>query len=413
LQAQDLVAGLGLASRDLLATCLALFEDSTLRQRLTEHMDTAKKLWSGKTPDGADGEATITSLQQRIQGWKNASVADEELRLVLWMRIREAFDLPPLTFGALRSARSAADDLVAATLKSIQPDKFEATKRWAGISKQREIPASLDALARQTMAELVTNVMQSDDADNAASRQALLRQMKQNIEQLDETSRAKLLTAINANEFNDDAIRSILLSGGGLAAFGGAVSVGGFSAYILAAQASAFIPFVSGPALVSFVAVLSNPLTIMLTTAGVGWWAMRSANQKIQSAIAMRVIALLALTGMAAGDTGLRAMSQAFARLPAMRKAGTLDDKVLAKYQSDWKTIASAHRAPNVLDPRFIRAMEQPLPGDFAASRWERLLHKGDGALPDMAAMGVLTLGELAYHMHSLDPTVLAAADFS
>ena len=30
-----------------------------------------------------------------------------------------------------------------------------------------------------------------------------------------------------------------------------------------------------------------------------------------------------------------------------------------------------------------------------------------------MAAMGLLTLGELAYHIHSLDPAVLAAADFS
>lgn len=412
LQSQDLVAGLGSAPRDLLATCLALFEDSTLKQRLSECYDSVTK-WVTQKPDALDSQSAVISLQQRAQNWKDAVLSDEELRLVLWMRLREAFDLPPLTFGALRSARTAADDLVSATLKSIQPDSLEAARRWTGIGKQRDIPTSLDTLARQTLAELVSNVMQGEGAAQAAVRDVLLREMKQSVEQLDDASRAKLLRAINAREFNDDAIRTMLLTGSGLASFGGAVSLGGFSAYILAAQASAFIPLVSGPALVSFVAVLSNPVTIVLATVGVGWWATRSANQKIQSAIAMRVIALLALTGMNAGDTGLRGMSRAFARLPTMRKAGELDDKVLEKYRADWKTIALVHHASHQLSLNVIQAMERPFPSNVSASRWERLLNKGDGAAPDMAAMGLLTLGELAYHIHSLDPAVLAAADFS
>ena len=416
LQSQDLVAGLGLAPRDLLATCLALFEDSTLQQRLSERMDALQKKLSGQKPDASENLATVTSLQKRVLDWKSAPVEDDVLRLVLWLRLREAFDLPPLTFGTLRSARTAADDVVAATLKSIQPDSFEAAKNWAGIGEVREIPTSLDALARQTMAELVANVMQADDAANAATREALLREMRHTVEQLDEASRAKLLTAINAREFNDDAIRTMLLTGGGLASFGGAVSVAGFSAYILAAQASAFIPLVSGPALVSFVAVLSNPITIVLATAGMGWWATRSANQKIQSAIAMRVIALLALTGISASDAGLRGMTRAFTQLPTIRRAGTLDGKVLEKYQADWQTIAQAGSPAKPMEQRVAQVMEQPLSGGsdgLASSRWERLVGKGNGAAQDMAAMGALTLGELIYHIHSLDPLVLAGADFS
>ncbi|MBK6471216.1 MAG: hypothetical protein IPF94_10915 [Betaproteobacteria bacterium] len=415
LQSHDVVAGLGLAPRDLLATCLALFEDSTLQQRLSDRIEAvSRRIGSNPSQAAADTQATLSSLQLRMTVWRNAAAHDDVLRLVLWMRLREAFDLPPLTFGTLRSARTAADDVVVATLRSIQPEGLvEAAKRWTGVGEQREIPDSLDALARQTLAELVSSVMQADDAASATAREALLRTMKERVAQLDEESRTRLLEAINAREFNDDAIRTMLLTGGGLATFGGAVSVAGFSAYILAAQASAFIPLVSGPALVSFVAVLSNPITIVLATVGAGVWAARSANRKIQSAIAMRVISLLALTGIAAGDAGLRGMAQAFLRLPGVTSAGTLDGKVLAAYQADWKTIEPAQRNAVSLELRTLQVMERPIPDSQSTDRWERLLQKGDGAVQDMAAMSVLTLGELAYHIHSLDPAVLAAADFS
>lgn len=414
LQSHDVVAGLGVAPRDLLATCLALFEDSTLQQRLSERFDAlARTIGSGTPQPGTETQAMLSSLQQRVALWKSAAVCNEALRLVLWMRLRQAFDLPPLTFGTLRSARTAADDVVAATLRSIQPEPLEAAKRWAGIGEKREIPDSLDALARQTVAELVSNVMQADDAGSAAAREALLRTMKERVAQLDEASRAQLLRAINAREFNDDAIRTLLLTGGGLATFGGAVSVAGFSAYILAAQASAFIPLVSGPALVSFVAVLANPITIVLATAGMGWWAARSANKKIQSAIAMRVISLLALTGIAAGDAGLRAAAQSFRYLPGLTSAGTLDGEVLAAYQADWQAIEQAQQSAVSIELRSLHLMARPIPDARSTDRWERLLQTGDGAAQDIAVMGVLTLGELAYHIHMLNPAVLAAADFS
>lgn len=413
LQAGDVVAGLGAAPRDLLATCLGLFEDSTLQQRISEYVARVTEKLSTAPPDEAVSVESISSLQARVEQWRQAPMTDEELRLVLWMRLREAFDLPPLTFGTLRSARTAADDLVATTVLALRPGVIEASKRWIGLGKQREIPDSLDALARQTLDELMADVMQGTDERHAAAREALLQEMKQRVAELDEATRDSLLKAINAREFNDDAIRTMLLTGGGLASFGGAVSMAGFSAYILAAQASAFIPLVSGPALVSFVAVLSNPITIVLATTGMGWYATRSANQKIQSAIAMRVVSLLALTGISAGDAGLRAMTQSFSRLPSMDRAGTLHEKVLAKYQADWRTIAAAHTTAQVLDPRTAQVMERGLPDKEAPDRWHQLLGKGDGAVQDMAVMSVLTLGELTYHIHSLDPLVLAGADFS
>ena len=57
----------------------------------------------------------------------------------------------------LDEAFSAAAPLVG---QGFQPDGLvEAAKRWIGAGDQRELPVSLDALARQTLAELVTRDM--------------------------------------------------------------------------------------------------------------------------------------------------------------------------------------------------------------------------------------------------------------
>ena len=424
LQAQDIVSGLGLARRELLATCLALFEDSTLQQRLSERTDEVLK-WSsqvlgkkeeyGKSEDSA--AATIDSLQLRVLDWMNASSADDQLRLLLWIRLREAFELPARTFGALRSARSAADDLVVAMLASIQPGPLAQVKGFIGIDAKVQVPDSLDALAKQTLTEMLSNFMDDSNSENSKVREDLLSQLKQRVAQLDSDAQARLLNAIDARAFNDDAIRTLLLTGGGLTSFGAAVSTAGFSAYILAAQASAFIPLVSGPALVSFVAVLSNPLTIVLTTLGVGWWAARSANQRIQSAIASRVSCLLALNGLTAGDAGLRHMARAFAQMPEIGIIGTLDKQSLLNYQADWGLICHAHRRATTLSPHIASLMDGPVGEQESdrSDRWKRLLleRKDDDALSDMAGTAVLTLGELLFNLHALDAKVLEAADFS
>ena len=354
----------------------------------------------------------VASLQQGVIDWQQAPVPDDDLRLLLWMRLREAFGLDASTFGSLRSAGTAADDLVATLLASLQPGLLDKAKAGLGM-ETRTAPDSLDALARQTLDEMLAQVMQGDDAAHATARQALVADVRQRVSQLDPAVRAQLLEAIGARELNDDAIRTILLTGGGLASLGTAVSVAGFSAYILAAQASAFIPLVSGPALVSFVAVLSNPVTIVLATLGTGWWAARSANQKIQAAIAMRVIALLALNGLTAGNAGLRGMAQAFGRVSELDRLGTLPRNVHERYRGDWALICPAHRDPVALRPEVARMMERGLPGQPEADGWARVMREGDGAHSDMAAMSALTLGELLYHLHVLNPQVLQAADFS
>lgn len=410
LQSRDILAGLGAAPREMLATCLALFEDSTLQQRLGERVEELKRKVAAAAP-GHEDTATVSSLQRRVKDWISSSSSDGELRLILWMHLREALGLRPVTFGAMRSTRTAADDLVAETLALLQPGAWDKVKGWFGRDKPQEVPATLDALARQTMQELVDSVLASDSDGSPQAREALLRGAREQIERLEPEARDRLLGAINARELDDSAIRTLLLTGGGLTAFGGAVSVAGFSAYILAAQASAFIPLVSGPALVSFVAVLSNPITIAALTVGAGSWAVKSADQKIRAAIAARVIALLALNGIAAGDAGLRAMTGVFPLLPGMRTAGALKSEVLRAYKADWAQIAEAHRARQRLAPDLAKAVDQPPAGKSLPDRWRQLV--GNEAVQDMGAMSLLTVGELLYLVQSLEPEVIAAADFS
>jgi hypothetical protein len=412
LQSQDVLAGLGAAPRELLATCLALFEDNTLRQHLARRVSDFKKKWPKPFSEPPDGKA-VASLHSRVAEWMNASAHDDDLRLLLWMHLREAFALPASTFGSLRSTRSAADDLVTAALASVQPGVIEKVKGWTGLGTKQKAPDSLDALARQTFDELIKGVMQSDDASQEAARNALIQDMKQRVARLDPETQKRLLEGIAADELNDGAIRTLLLTGGGLTSLGATVNMAGFSAYILAAQVSAFIPLVSGPALVSVVAVLANPITILLVTAGTGLWLARSADSKIKSAIALRVIALLALNGLSAGEDALRRIVRAFARLPSVHGTGTLGRDVLIRYQKNWSAIRDAHRLATTLDPALAAAMDRGLPEREQPDRWRLLLNNDDGALADTAGIGALTLGELLYNIHALDPSVLQAADFS
>lgn len=411
LTSRDIVAGLGAAPRDLLAACLALFDDSTLQRRIGTLIDrwTSKK---GENAGPTDADAAV-AVQGSLRAWKDSPLSDDALRLLLWMYLREAFALPPLTFASQRSAGTAADDMVARALHSLQPGTVTKFAEQWGFKEAKELPATLDALARKTMEELMASFLQAEDAQSKQAREALLAETRERVSKLPPEDRARLMQAVGADDVNDAALRNILLTGGGLGAFGASVSLAGFSAYILAAQASAFIPLVSGPALVSFVAVLSNPITIIAATAGMGWWATRSANQKIRGAVGVRVLSLLALNGLEAGAVGARAMIDAFGSLADLRQSGELPGAVLASYQADWHRIAPVRRKASGLDPAVAELMERPANAEAASDRLGAFVDARASEQRNTVVLAGLTLGDILYSAFSIDPAVLQAADFS
>ena len=104
LQSRDILAGLGAAPRHLLATCLALFEDSTLQQRLGERVEGLKRKLTGSRSGTPDESATVTSLQRRVMAWMQSSSSDQELRLILWTAFGQACIVPDVDEQAVLAA---------------------------------------------------------------------------------------------------------------------------------------------------------------------------------------------------------------------------------------------------------------------------------------------------------------------
>lgn len=412
-----------MAPRDLLATFLALFDDSTLLQQLDKHFSKVRKLLkSGRTSDsvseGIDsGSGEVeASLQRKIKEWVSSNHSNDQLRIMLWVRMREAYELPALTFATRRAGSTAADDLVASALRSLQPNLLKKAKQaiWGrmGWTAEQEIPGDLDTLVRQTMNDLLKHILENDDPSSAHVRDQLIADVKRSVSSLDQTTLDELLREINSSQLNDAAIRKVLLTSGGLGLFGGSVKLAGFSAYILAAKASAFIPLLSGPAVVSIVAVLANPITLIAATTGVGLFAYRGAERKIQEAIGLQIIAFLALGGMESDDSGLQRMSGSFSALPSLHDVSVFSGKVLRSYQADWQIIAPVQPGRPLPDNVATSAQRVVL-GTDSFDRWRKVLKGDEHVKSDTAVLGALTVGELAYHVYALDPHVLRAAEFS
>jgi hypothetical protein len=91
-QPLDIVFGLGSADRNLLAACLALFEDSTLSRRLEALCDNAvSKVSNQPTEDTV--QSTADAVKNRMTEWMDSPLSHNSLRLALWIYLRDAFGL--------------------------------------------------------------------------------------------------------------------------------------------------------------------------------------------------------------------------------------------------------------------------------------------------------------------------------
>lgn len=412
---KDIVNGLGNAPRNLLAVCIAMFEDSTLMRRMDALYDKWKSRMFGGGLASANSEA-IASTKTTTARWMESKLSDDELRVVLWIYLREAFALPEKVCFSEHSARISCDDLVAGALRTLEPGWLDKAKSVVGLGSDDERPNTLDALARTTLAELMSQVLNDETGKNAETRRNLLNEARSRIEQLNHDDRTVLLNSVNSDKLNDAALTKVLITGGGLTAFSTSVGLAGFSAYILAAQASAFIPLVSGPALVSFVSVLSNPITVVATTGGMIWWLANDATTTVRAEVAVRILSLLAMHGLGTGGGGIQNVLKAFSALAECNTFGDLDTATLAKYKKAWDSLKNC-RVPNK-SPHTKIARLMDIPADMGGkkaseSRWRQFLSSDREEVENAAALSVLTLGDIAYNAAAIDPTVLRAADFA
>lgn len=420
LQPTDIAAGLGAANRELLATCIALFEDTSLRHRVGELFGqlqhwTKRKVdaWQdAPKPTQGDQVDVTNSVRSCTQQWLDTRFSEAQLRLVLWVYLRDAFELPARTCASTRSAARSCDDLTAALLHSLAPGWFQKLTAATRGGANPTLPMTLDAVARQTIAELMHEMLNSTDPQSVHQREKLMAEVRERIERLQQDDRDALLGAIGANQFNDSAIRKILLTGGSLTLFSASVWWAGFSAYILTAQVSAFIPLVSGPALVSLVSIVSNPISVIAIAGGGGWWLAKRTQRLVSQAVAMRVIALLAMNGLCSGRSGLCGMVDAFRGMDTLLPFNGLTFEVIQKYQQDWRLLQRA-RHHGMPDAPVVGEALDGVPIESVGSRLGRILGMDSEGLRDTATLSILTIGDVLWQMFAINPAVMNAANFS
>ncbi|MDN3552895.1 hypothetical protein QWY74_05340 [Halomonas almeriensis] len=426
----DVLAGLGGADRDMLATFLALFDDSQLKRRMAKRAESAYDWLTSKTsrqneadappalpdPDSAEQmREDARELGERQHYWRNSEHSDDMLRLLLWVRLREALDLPAELTTTHRGCHHLADDMVAKLLNTFDsPDQKKSSQRWLqklGRNKDGGHDATFSDIVIPILDQLLKE--QSDDetpSQRAKDPEARRQELAEALSLMGSLNNEQVKRALNGegvDRINDAAVRNTAMLGGSMGALGTAVGASGFAPYLLAAKASAFVPMVSGPGLVSFVAVISNPITIALVSLGGGYLVLNKASDRTNAHVASHIMALLALNGLRSGRQALTNTLRAFALTPHLTHGADATHKrsghkTAARYQTAWQRLAG------------LADMPDPRPSAEITTLMSRPLEPTTGSeAGNMAAVTGLTLGDMLYNLAAIDPGVVQAADFS
>jgi hypothetical protein len=418
----DVITGIGIADRKFIITLIALFEVSRISRqvsnKLGELAEDIVSLFARIMETETTYEYEESSIESRVEFWSKTRLSDNELRVVLWIYIREALGLCPKVTISTTGLAHLADEIASAALQYANNEGIiDKLKRFGTRRKKKEEATTLDDITGPVIQEMMELVLDQLDTMNEASREAFYSKIKIKLDNLSPKERKLLLDSVGSTRFNDVAIRRILTTSGGLVAFGGAVEVAGFSAYILAAQLSAFIPLVSGPGLVSFVAVLSNPLTIIGGAFAASYFAVGSASKKVSGAIAIRTISLLAMLGMSNRKEQKKAhkiLLESYPKLIGLNEVGDLNQSQIDRYANDWDLIRRVLKTPKKsnFDSKLELWLDTPIRVSSDSKLNEKIVVTQE-ELEKTALVTGLTIGDVLFNLYSIDPSVILASDFA
>lgn len=417
--AKHILIGLGTADRNLLCTCLALFDCSTIQNAFSNFVVKIKNLIATKLDEEqiqklkssihVDLEEEVSSFEDGISRWFcNASLTDDNLRLILWAKLQEAFQVEPRVTSSAIGAEKLTTELTVGALSLASPEKSKLALLWENTLRKESMeadPLCLDSVIFPTINELFNEAFDQDRLSEEEQLK-LIRVVKQNLYQMDQQDLDQLLESLGTKELNDATIRSLLMTSGGWAAFSSTVGLSGFAPYILAAQASAFIPLVSGPALVSFVSVLSNPLTTIGGSAALVWWLSSKANTKSATLAGLRIISLLAMNGLSSPSRNQKTVIHAF---EALNETKDLYNFIPKKFKEHYK------KDLLVLKDSF--EIQQTPVEDWVLDLTERKSSKSFRKFADeikfASHLSALTLGDIILTSASINPHVIEGVDFA
>lgn len=414
-----ILAGLGALERRELCNLIASFEATTL---LSMSMDRVSDVLSRFQKD--DQSSETSAFARRLKAIADnlfaSDTSDRALRIRLWVRIAEALDLDSTFPLSSRRANSVGAGVAhkASSVMSVPVGAISENVPQRGMQKTWQAVKALRGRSHQDFASLVAEQAQlvAKAVAEAATSGEIPEEMASALGQ-----RVRDQIRSMPPELRDDAMRDALTAGDraaftvlatGTAAFsiGMGVNLAGFSAYILAAQASAFIPFMSGPAVVSTLFLLANPLFSIPAVLGIGYLANNYVNGGQAAKLAAIVSVQLSLRGLSADRDGLAVVLNDFrtagrtdlAWLPTATTAATMArNAAIAK--------VTGGRLPNAPGDLKTAALASDQRSDLLIG----VLSKNRGDAFEMAAVTALSAGDVLYNAVSIDPMVLAAADFS
>lgn len=411
-------AGLGALKRRELCNLIASFEVTNL---VSMSIDRVSDVVARFQKDGSDSEmnAFARRLKDAADGLFESAVSDRALRIRLWVRMAGALVLDPVLPLSTRRANSigaGAAHKAAAILAAPVDDETAGTpttfqKAWRTVKaiggRQHQDFALLVAAQAKLVAKAVAEAAGAGELSEEQQRE-LDERIRQHIKSLPPELRDEAMR--NALASGDKAALALLATGTTAFSIGVGVNLAGFSAYILAAQASAFIPFMSGPAVVSTLFMLANPLFSIPAVVGIGYLANRHVNGGQASKLAAISAVQLALRGLTAERDGLAVVMNDF-RKATEADFGSLSSDIRTDNLSRAVAVAktTGRRLPTAmgdLDVKSINSYRR-------RALLDGVLSKTHGDVGEVAAVAGLTAGDILYNAVSIDPMVLAAADFS
>jgi hypothetical protein len=355
-------------------------------------------------------EAVVSTRDQ----WLDGPLTDDTLRLLLWIHLREAFDLPARIRLSDRGLRECGDDLAAAVIGHVNPSGIKVNvRRWAArwnLAEDTPLPDTFNQVIEPVLQEILQSAIATleelEEEEREQIEQKAREAVQERVKSLSAEEQQELARQIGSDRINDAALAKILATTGGMAAFGLSVNLAGFSAYILAAKISAFIPFMSGPAVVSWVSLLSNPITFISVTGIAAYKFTTSAAKQTAREVAIRVLAIMALQGLTAAPRDLDFLRTAFSEATTLKPEGRVKAQAVKAYQQEWQLVERCRDTESrVVDSEMERLAAIPV-RDCGYRTWGE-------AFSETAAVGALTLGDMIYSAASIDPAVIKAADFA
>ena len=411
--------GLLVCDRKTLSTFIAMFEDGKVIPLITSKILNAngrvKKTWSkfahsvldedlpdDFTDDLKDNFASrINATTAKIEA---SDLSDDALRCVLWENLLIAFGL-----------ESDKDDVVLCPrdLDRVCADMANEISKNVSLQKSQKDKSKLGRI--NPFASKNTDSLSFEDAMAYLIGSITEQAINENV--INESDIKDILTKSGISKHANAAITKNIAVSGGLLGVMGAVDLAGFGAYIMAAKASAIIPFVGGQTLVSLLAVVASPVFVISAIILTGAKANYSLGKSIKSSFATIISAILAMQGMGSKNNPLGGSNFPTDYGGHLKETAT-SDSISIKGINEKATLAKTFaRDINVPDIHLSKK-DKTLLASYIDIRKEKKkfifsIKPESLNMVDMLAIGGLTFADFIYDLASIDPRVIAAADFA